>query len=73
MDVVLLEIWWKPALLLQYSLFIIFAFDYIVASLWLSGEESACTAGSMGDVSSIPGSGGSLGEGNGNSLQYSCL
>ena len=27
----------------------------------------------MGDVGSIPGSGRSPGEGNGNSLQYSCL
>ena len=37
---------------------------------WLSGKESACNAGHMG---SIPGSGRSPGEGNGNSLQYSCL
>ena len=34
------------------------------------GKESACNAG---DPSSIPGSGTSLGEGNGNPLQYSCL
>ena len=34
------------------------------------GKESAFSAG---DTSSIPGSGGSPGEGNGNSLQYSCL
>ena len=34
------------------------------------GKESACNAG---DPSSIPGSGRSPGEGNGNSLQYSCL
>ena len=37
---------------------------------WLSGKESICQAG---DASSIPGSGGSSGEGNGNPLQYSCL
>ena len=30
-------------------------------------------AGDTGDEGSIPGSGGSPGEGNGNSLQYSCL
>jgi len=36
----------------------------------LSGKESACYAG---DAGSIPGSGRSLGEGNGNSLQDSCL
>ena len=34
------------------------------------GKESACKAG---DPGSIPGSGRSLGEGNGNPLQYSCL
>ena len=49
--------------------------------LWLSqhgivfpgvsdSKESACNAG---DVRSIPGSGRSRGDGNGNSLQYSCL
>ena len=34
------------------------------------GEESACNSGDSG---SIPGSGRSPGEGNGNPLQYSCL
>ena len=34
------------------------------------GEESGCNAGHLG---SIPGSGRSPGEGNSNSLQYSCL
>ena len=34
------------------------------------GEESACSAG---DWDSIPGLGRSPGQGNGNSLQYSCL
>ena len=37
---------------------------------WLSGKESACNAREAG---SIPGSGRSPGEGNGNPLQYSCL
>ena len=36
----------------------------------LSGKESTCNAGNMG---SIPGSGRSPGEENGNPLQYSCL
>ena len=31
------------------------------------------SAGDAGDVGLIPGSGRSLGEGNGNQLQYSCL
>ena len=34
------------------------------------GKESACNAG---DPSLVPGSGRSLGEGNGKPLQYSCL
>ena len=34
------------------------------------GKESACNAG---DIGSIPGSGRSPGEGNGNPLQNSCL
>ena len=34
------------------------------------GKESACN---VGDLSLIPGSGRSPGEGNGNPLQYSCL
>jgi len=37
---------------------------------WLSGKESACQARDMG---SIPGSGRSPVEENGNPLQYSCL
>ena len=39
----------------------------------LSGKESTCDAGDSRDVSSIPGSGRSPGEGNGNGLQCSCL
>ena len=38
-----------------------------------AGKKSACNAGNTGDVGSIPGSGSSPGEGNGNPLQYSCL
>ena len=34
------------------------------------GKESACNAG---DTGSVPGSGRSSGEGNGNPLQYYCL
>ena len=40
--------------------------------LRLSGKESTCNA-EVGDVGSIPESGISPGEGNGNPLQYSCL
>ena len=37
------------------------------------GKGSACNAGDTGDADSIPGSGRSPGEGNGNPLQYSYL
>ena len=37
------------------------------------GAEVKASACSMGDLGSIPGSGRSPGEGNGNPLQYSCL
>ena len=37
------------------------------------GKTSACNAGDTKNVGSIPGSGRSPREGNGNSLQYSCL
>ena len=40
---------------------------------WLSGKESASTAGATGDTGSIPRSGRSPGEGHGNPLQYFCL
>ena len=36
-------------------------------------KESACNAGDAGDVSLIPGSGRSTGEGHGKPLQYSSL
>ena len=39
----------------------------------LSGKESSFNAGDTADSDSIPGSGRSPGEGNGNLLQYSCL
>ena len=37
------------------------------------GEESACNAGDIKDVDSIPGSERSLGGGNSNSQEYPCL
>ena len=37
------------------------------------GKESTCGAGDAEGVGSIPGSGRTLGGGNGNPLQYSCL
>ena len=52
--------------LLQFFPFI-FEFDGSV------GNEPTSNAGDTGGMSSIPGSGRSPGEGNGNPLQYSCL
>ena len=45
---------------------------YLIDLIYLipTGKESACQAG---DTGSIPGSGGSPGEENGNPLRYSCL
>ena len=43
------------------------------ASLGSVGKESACDAGDIGEVGSIPGSGRSPEGGNGIPLQYSCL
>ena len=40
---------------------------------WLSGKETACSAGATGDVGSIPGLGRFPRGGHGNPLQYSCL
>ena len=42
-------------------------------SMGKEGKESTCSAGNTGDAGSIPGLGRSPGEGNGNTLQYSCL
>ena len=38
-----------------------------------SGSDGKASACNVGDMGSIPGSGRSPGEGNGNPLQYSCL
>ena len=42
---------------------------------WLSGQESACSGGTTGDMGSVPGSDPprSPGRGHGNPLLYSCL
>ena len=45
-------------------------FSFTRLSQWLSGKESACRAG---DAGLIPELRGFPGEGNGNSLQFSCL
>ena len=61
-------------------IFIVFFFSpelelvYSGLPWWLSSKEPACNVGdTAGAMSSIPGSGRSPEEGNGNPLQYSCL
>ena len=46
---------------------------YVGLPWWLSDKESAYNAGDTGVLGSVPGSGRSPGEGNGNPLQYSFL
>ena len=51
-----------------------FQFFSSQSSLWSnSGSEVKASACNVGDLGSIPGSGRSLGVGNGNPLQYPCL
>ena len=45
----------------------------IVLKGFPGGSEVKVSASNAGDLGSIPGSGRSPGEGNGNPLQYSCL
>ena len=49
--------------------------DFVVTTVWLlpSGSDGKASAYNAGDPGSIPRSGRSPGEGNGNPLQYSCL
>ena len=45
----------------------------VISISFPSGSDGKASTYNMGDLGSIPGSGRSPGEGNGNSLQYSCL
>ena len=46
---------------------------YFINKIFPGGSEVKVSACNEGDLGSIPGSGRSPGEGNGNPLQYSCL
>ena len=48
-------------------------FTYIENPKYFGGSDGKASAYNAGDPGSIPGSGRSPGEGNGNPLQYSCL
>ena len=54
------------------------SYIYLIVLSWyelgfLGGSEVKASACNVGDLGSIPGSGRSPGEGNGNPLQYPCL
>ena len=50
------------------------SFDFLLLySAFPGGSDGKASAYNVGDPGSIPGSGRSPGEGNGNLLQYSCL
>ena len=55
------------------TFFITFLSDLFVSRDFPGGSDSKASAYNVGDPGSIPGSGRSPGEGNGNPLQYSCL
>ena len=46
---------------------------WIIEGYWSGGSDGKASAYTAGDSGSIPGSGKSPGEGNGNALQCSCL
>ena len=48
-------------------------FTYLFTICFPGGSDGKVSARNAGDPGSIPGLGRSPGEGNGNSLQYSCL
>ena len=65
------QITWKPLLQPSLSLYLLYPF-YLGFAGGSVGKESTCNAGDTGDAGLIPGLGKSLGEGQGNPLQYSC-
>ena len=62
----------RPHRIKHYSMFFVFHFS-IVTLGFPGGSDGKASACSAGDLGSIPGSGISSGEGNGNPVQYSYL
>ena len=48
-------------------------FEYYLQACFPGGSDNKASACNVGDLGSIPGSGRSPAEGNGNPLQYPCL
>ena len=57
----------------NFELEVIFCIFLRIVLIFPGGSDGKASAYSAGDLGSIPGSGRSPGEGNGNLLQYSCL
>ena len=51
----------------------IYIYIYMHNQAFPDGSDGKASACNVGDLGSIPGSGRSPGEGNGNPIQYSCL
>ena len=70
-----------PCIVLEFLslfIFVFLSFFFLIFIFTLfyfttGGSEVKVSASNEGDLGSIPGSGRSPGEGNGNPLQYSCL
>ena len=57
-----------------FNLLVSFPYNFVTElPQWLTGKESSCSAGEVGDAGLIPGSKRSPGAGNGNPLKFSCL
>ena len=64
--------YWKHFIRFRYNA-LLYYYNYLGPSQWLSGKESTCNSGESGDGGLIPGLGRSPGVGNGKPLWYSCL
>ena len=65
--------WCMSFLMCYWILFAKILLKIFASMCFPGGSEGKASAYSAGDLGSIPGSGRSPGEGNGNPLQYSCL
>ena len=64
---------WRLKGLERITITLIFCRDFALLHDFPGGSDGKASAYNAGDPGSIPGSGRSPGEGNGNPLQYSCL